>query len=82
MYMIPMVILDAEFQFDRHKLTIFYDAGRARIDFRELVRDLYATYKTRIWMKQVDVDGTRPFFPKQSATMALATGVQFNTEKF
>lgn len=25
----------------------------SRIDFRELVRDLFAIYKTRIWLQQV-----------------------------
>ncbi|KDO27100.1 hypothetical protein SPRG_07812 [Saprolegnia parasitica CBS 223.65] len=49
---LPMVVLDAEFQFDRHKLTFFFQAQR-RIDFRELVRDLFGVYKTRIWLQQV-----------------------------
>ncbi|EQC42118.1 hypothetical protein SDRG_00958 [Saprolegnia diclina VS20] len=49
---LPMVVLDAEFQFDRHKLTFFFQAQR-RIDFRELVRDLFGLYKTRIWLQQV-----------------------------
>lgn len=48
-----MVVLDAEFQFDRHKLTYFFEAER-RIDFRELVSELFSLYKTRIWMQQVD----------------------------
>eukprot|EP01038_Epipyxis_sp_PR26KG_P007544 gene7544-10279_t len=50
---LPMVILDAEYQFDRHKLTYFFEAER-RIDFRELVSELFSLYKTRIWMQQVD----------------------------
>ena len=41
------------YQFDRHKLTFFFEAD-GRIDFRELVRDLFSIYKTRIWMQQVD----------------------------
>ena len=49
---LPMKLLDAEYQFDRHKLTFFFEAER-RIDFRELVRDLFASFKTRIWMQQV-----------------------------
>eukprot|EP00752_Nemacystus_decipiens_P014641 g13038.t1 len=49
---LPMKIVDAEYQFDMHKLTLFFEAER-RIDFRELVRDLFAVYKTRIWMQQV-----------------------------
>ncbi|OQR91485.1 hypothetical protein THRCLA_08976 [Thraustotheca clavata] len=49
---LPMQVIDAEFQFDRHKLTFFFEADR-RIDFRELVRDLFGLYKTRIWLQQV-----------------------------
>lgn len=48
-----MTILDAEYQFDRHKLTYFFEAEK-RIDFRELVSELFSLYKTRIWMQQVD----------------------------
>ena len=47
-----MHVIDAEYQFDRHKLTFFFEADR-RIDFRELVRDLFSVYKTRIWLQQV-----------------------------
>ena len=42
-------IVDAEYQWDRRKLTFFYNAG-TRVDFRDLVRDLFRVYKTRIWM--------------------------------
>ncbi|KAG5192350.1 PSP1 C-terminal conserved region-domain-containing protein [Tribonema minus] len=45
---LPMEVMDAEFQYDRHKLTFYFQAD-GRIDFRELVRDLFALYKTRIW---------------------------------
>jgi hypothetical protein len=48
-----MVILDAEYQYDRHKLTFFFEADR-RIDFRDLVSELFSQFKTRIWMQQVD----------------------------
>lgn len=34
---------------DRRKLTFYFVAER-RVDFRELVRDLFRIYKTRIWM--------------------------------
>ena len=50
---LPMDIVDAEYQWDRNKLT-FYFAAEKRIDFRELVRDLFRIYKTRIWMCAVD----------------------------
>ncbi|KLO17614.1 PSP1-domain-containing protein [Schizopora paradoxa] len=46
---LPMEVIDAEYQWDRRKLT-FYFVAEKRIDFRELVRELFRTYKTRIWM--------------------------------
>ncbi|ORX59904.1 PSP1-domain-containing protein [Piromyces finnis] len=45
---LPMEIVDAEFQWDRKKLTFYFVSDR-RIDFRELVRELFKIYKTRIW---------------------------------
>ena len=50
---LPMTIVDAEYQFDRKKLTFFYEA-RKRLDFRDLVRDLYKTFRTRIWLEKVE----------------------------
>ena len=44
-----------------------------RIDFREFVRDLYAVYKTRIWMQPTDANNT--FRPNEIAARALATGL-------
>lgn len=46
---LDLSIVDAEYQWDRRKLTFFYTAS-ARVDFRELVRELFRVYKTRIWM--------------------------------
>ncbi len=46
---LPMEIVDAEYQWDRRKLTFYFIADR-RIDFRELVRELFKIYKSRIWM--------------------------------
>ncbi|KAF9910545.1 hypothetical protein EC991_006363, partial [Linnemannia zychae] len=46
---LPMEVVNAEYQWDRRKLTFYFTAER-RIDFRELVRDLFKMYKTRIWM--------------------------------
>jgi hypothetical protein len=56
---LPMHVVDAEYQFDRHKLTFFFEAD-GRIDFRELVRDLFSMYKTRIWMQQLDKHTNAP----------------------
>ena len=50
---LPMEVVDAEYQWDRNKLTFYFVSDR-RIDFRELVRDLFRIYKTRIWMCAVD----------------------------
>ncbi|KAI9320913.1 PSP1 C-terminal conserved region-domain-containing protein [Dichotomocladium elegans] len=48
-----MDVVDAEYQWDRRKLTFYFIAER-RIDFRELVRELFKVYKTRIWMCAVN----------------------------
>lgn len=47
--LVHMQLIDAEYQFDRNKL-IFYYSTTKRIDFRDLVRELFRIYKTRIWM--------------------------------
>lgn len=47
---LPMRIVDAEYQFDRRKLTFYYQS-QSRLDFRDLVRDLYKTFRARIWME-------------------------------
>lgn len=46
---LPMEVCDAEWQWDRRKLTFYYTSD-ARVDFRELVRELFRVYKTRVWM--------------------------------
>lgn len=65
---LPMAIIDAEYQWDRRKLTFFFSVTlpsyfpnqpSPRIDFRTLVRDLYQIYRTRIWMYCVDKDKNR-----------------------
>ena len=55
-----MEVLDAEFQFDCHKLTIYYTSDR-RIDFRELVSTLFAQFKTRIWMQRTNFQKTNKY---------------------
>ncbi len=49
-----MKVSDAEWQWDRRKLTFFFTAER-RVDFRSLVRDLAAVFRTRIELKQIGV---------------------------
>jgi cell fate regulator YaaT (PSP1 superfamily) len=50
---LPIKLVTAECQFDRNKITIYYDTQVTRVDFREFVRDLYSTFKTRIWMQKI-----------------------------
>ncbi len=45
---LDMSVTDAEYQFDRHKLTLFYVSGQPRVDFRELVKEIYANYKVSV----------------------------------
>ncbi len=49
-----MNLVKVEFSFDRSK-AIFYFTSEKRVDFRELVRDLAARFKTRIEMRQIGV---------------------------
>ncbi|KAM0683362.1 hypothetical protein MDAP_001783 [Mitosporidium daphniae] len=57
---LPMTIVDAEYQHDRAKLTFYYVSSSGRVDFREMVRDLFRIYKARIWMCSVGPDSTVP----------------------
>jgi cell fate regulator YaaT (PSP1 superfamily) len=49
-----MKLTDAEWQWDRKKLTFYFTAEK-RVDFRTLVRDLAAMFRTRIELKQIGV---------------------------
>ena len=49
-----MKLSDAEWQWDRKKLTLYFTAEK-RVDFRNLVRDLAALFRTRIELKQIGV---------------------------
>ncbi len=51
---LQMKLTDADWQFDRRKLTLYFTAEK-RVDFRTLVRDLAATFKARIELKQIGV---------------------------
>ena len=49
-----MCLTDVEYKFDNSKI-LFYFTADGRIDFRELVRELAAIYKTRIELRQIGV---------------------------
>nr|WP_072513867.1 stage 0 sporulation family protein [Ndongobacter massiliensis] len=51
---LAMRLIHSEYTFDRNKL-IFYFTAEDRVDFRELVRDLAQTFRTRIELRQVGV---------------------------
>jgi cell fate regulator YaaT (PSP1 superfamily) len=51
---LKMRLVDVESQFDRNKITFYFTADK-RVDFRELVKDLAAAFKTRIELRQIGV---------------------------
>ena len=51
---LKMKVTEAEWQFDRAKLIIYFTAEK-RVDFRQLVRELARTFRTRIELKQIGV---------------------------
>ena len=51
---LAMKLVDVEYTFDGNKI-LFYFTADGRIDFRELVKDLAAVYKTRIELRQIGV---------------------------
>src|SRR5512141_2523640 len=51
---LAMKLCDAEWQWDRKKLTFYFTAEK-RVDFRNLVRDLASLFRTRIELKQIGV---------------------------
>lgn len=51
---LDMKLVDVEYTFDGNKI-LFYFTADGRVDFRELVKDLAAVYKTRIELRQIGV---------------------------
>ncbi|MDO5096518.1 MAG: stage 0 sporulation family protein [Peptostreptococcaceae bacterium] len=51
---LEMILMGTEYTLDRNKL-IFYFTADGRIDFRELVKDLAAVFRTRIELRQIGV---------------------------
>ena len=49
-----MKVTDAEWQWDRRKLTLYFTAEK-RVDFRDLVRELAQLFRTRIELRQIGV---------------------------
>ena len=51
---LEMKLVDVEYTFDRNKI-IFYFTAEGRVDFRDLVKDLAAVFRTRIELRQIGV---------------------------
>ncbi len=51
---LDMKLVDVEYTFDAKKV-IFYFTADGRVDFRELVKDLAAVFRTRIELRQIGV---------------------------
>ncbi|MEK7314896.1 MAG: regulatory iron-sulfur-containing complex subunit RicT, partial [Candidatus Eisenbacteria bacterium] len=51
---IEMKLVDCEYQFDGNRITFFFTAEK-RVDFRDLVKDLAAVFRTRIELRQIGV---------------------------
>ena len=51
---LDMKLIEVEYTFDNNKL-LFYFSAEGRVDFRELVKDLAAVFKTRIELRQIGI---------------------------
>lgn len=51
---LEMKLVDVEYTFDNSKI-LFYFTADGRVDFRELVKDLASTFRTRIELRQIGV---------------------------
>lgn len=51
---LDMKLVDAQYTFDNSKL-LFYFTSAGRVDFRELVKDLAAVFRTRIELRQIGI---------------------------
>lgn len=51
---LPMKLIDVEYCFDGSQIVFFFSAD-ARVDFRELVKDLASAFKTKVQLHQVGV---------------------------
>ena len=74
---LDMKLIEAEYTFDNNKV-LFYFTADGRIDFRELVKDLAAVFKTRIELRQIGVrDDKDPGRYRYLRTSALLPYVPF-----
>ena len=74
---LDMTLTDVEYKFDDSKL-LFYFTADGRIDFRDLVKDLAAIYKTRIELRQI---GVRDEVKRIGGNMAKEQNLSLNPTK-
>ena len=67
---LEMKLVDAEYTFDGNKL-LFYFTADGRIDFRELVKDLAAVFRTRIELRQIGVREALEYAADRSAVILI-----------
>jgi len=51
---VEMKLVDCEYQLDGNRITFYFTAEK-RVDFRDLVKDLAAAFRTRIELRQIGV---------------------------
>jgi len=49
---VDMSLVNAVYQFDRQKLTLYYQTKELRVDFRKLLNELFTKFRCRIWMER------------------------------
>ena len=72
-YKLPMALRGVGFQFDGTKLTVLYYATE-RVDFRQLVNELFSIYHVRIWLQKTN-QPTKSTAPLTVAQRSLSTGI-------
>ncbi|CCH43769.1 hypothetical protein BN7_3323 [Wickerhamomyces ciferrii] len=73
-----LTILNSEYQFDQKKLTFYYFANQ-RLDFRNLIKELFKIYKTRIWLCAVPKP---PFYDPQTINSTNGLNMDLNEINF
>ncbi|KAJ9443832.1 hypothetical protein DIPPA_09189 [Diplonema papillatum] len=60
---LPITVQEAEYQFDRKKVTFHYTTAADHPDFRPLLKAAYRQFRCRIWFNNCDPQGDSPGEP-------------------
>lgn len=78
---LDLKIFNAEYQFDKKKLIFYYSCTK-RNDFRDLIKELFKIYKTRIWLCAVlNPDEFNPFTETCSSSRIKLNGILMDVSK-